>query len=196
MYGIIYLISNKINNKIYIGQTINFNKRMREYKNNFSKEQPKIHRAIDKYGWDNFDKLILDIAYSKEELDILECFYIEKFQSIAFGYNLMSGGSTSKHSEISIQKMRDAHKGEKNHHFGKRGILSFNYGRKMSSETKSKQKISKQYKMIKVICNETGEIFNCLMDAHKKLNIAVESISRNVARKRKSAGGYTFKKVI
>ena len=55
----IYLIANKINNKQYIGQTVNFKKRIKEhsYGRNDNKNSL-IDRAIKKYGKNNFDFLI------------------------------------------------------------------------------------------------------------------------------------------
>lgn len=49
-FGVIYKITNTINNKIYIGQTINFSRRVSKYKNNSCHGQFKIHRAISKYS--------------------------------------------------------------------------------------------------------------------------------------------------
>ena len=93
-YGVIYKITNTINNKVYIGQTTrSFNIR---YHNNIKKyTNVYLKRSIDKYGIDNF--LIeeeFDTAYSKEELNEKEKKYIELFNSndYNYGYNLKSGG--------------------------------------------------------------------------------------------------------
>lgn len=93
-YGVIYKITNTINNKVYIGQTTrSFNIR---YHNNIKKyTNIYLKRSIDKYGIDNF--LIeeeFDIAYSKEELNEKEKKYIKLYNSNDnnFGYNLKSGG--------------------------------------------------------------------------------------------------------
>ena len=73
VYGYIYLIRNKINNKLYIGQTINnFDKR---YANNIilNTHNKHLKSSLEKYGIDNF--IIIkefDKASSKEELDLLE----------------------------------------------------------------------------------------------------------------------------
>lgn len=53
----IYRICNKINNKSYVGQTVNLAKRwsihMRDYKHSWS-NHPILHKAFDKYGVSNF----------------------------------------------------------------------------------------------------------------------------------------------
>lgn len=116
IYGVIYLIKNKINNKIYIGQTIHsFSER---YKNGNLLNTHNIHlkRAVLKFGHENFyvDE-VFDIAYSKEDLDKLEDMYIKIYKSYnrKYGYNLRLGGSRGKHSEESKQKNRKAHLGRK-----------------------------------------------------------------------------------
>lgn len=90
----IYLITNKLNNKKYIGQTINFEKRMKEhiYGRN-SKKNCLIDRALKKYGKNNFTFEILDITDSQENIDYLEKYYIKKLNCIKpNGYNILKGG--------------------------------------------------------------------------------------------------------
>lgn len=90
IYGIIYKIRNKINNKIYIGQTKHSFKE--RYKNNLRKNTHNIElkNDIEKYGIDNFEiDEFFDIAYSKEELDKLEQLYIKSYNLLdsRYGYN-------------------------------------------------------------------------------------------------------------
>lgn len=90
VYGIIYKIRNKINNKIYIGQTKHSFKE--RYKNNLRKNTHNIElkNDIEKYGIDNFEiDEFFDIAYSKEELDKLEQLYIKSYNLLdsRYGYN-------------------------------------------------------------------------------------------------------------
>ena len=127
IYGVIYKITNKINGKVYIGQTTSsFDLR---YRGDLHKYTHNIHlkRAIEKYGIENF--LIekeFKVAYSKDELDNLEKEYIIKFDCINNGYNLREGGSNGKFSEESKLKMSESRKGEK----------SYWYGRKHTEKTK------------------------------------------------------------
>ena len=82
----IYKITNKINNKIYIGQTTrDIKRRYIAHKNspNFKHtRQFPLARAIKKYGWDNFTKEVIDTATSLEELNQKELFYIKYFNSL------------------------------------------------------------------------------------------------------------------
>lgn len=94
---IIYKITNKINNKIYIGQTINFKERMKSYKKEIRNKniQRPIISAMRKHGFENFDIEIIDnSATNIEELNDLEIYYIEKENSMIDqnGYNIQTGG--------------------------------------------------------------------------------------------------------
>jgi hypothetical protein len=83
--GFIYQIKNKINNKIYIGQTTRpLHKRIYEYKSAFNLN--KFHNkhllnAFNKYGLDNFEFTIIDTASTIDELNLKEVQYIKKFNS-------------------------------------------------------------------------------------------------------------------
>lgn len=108
---------NNINNKIYIGQTIEpyyvrFTQHL--YASIKSLDNTYFHRAIQKYGWNNFSKYILwqSTVYKrnlenkkilKEILNKKEIEYIAKYQSNNpdLGYNLTIGGSTYKNAEYS-----------------------------------------------------------------------------------------------
>ena len=73
IYGIIYLIKNKINNKIYIGQTTQdggFDRRYHTKDGIKDTHNEHLRNSINKYGIENFYiNKEFDIAYSKEELD-------------------------------------------------------------------------------------------------------------------------------
>lgn len=99
IYGYIYKITNLVNNKIYIGQTIRKNPLDRfkyhveiaaissgKYDNGMV-----IVKAIRKYGKDNFLFEVIDKAYSKDELNKLEGKYINQFRSLVTenGYNIL-----------------------------------------------------------------------------------------------------------
>jgi len=83
-------------NKIYIGQTNNWQRRFREYLNLDSDKQTYLYRSINKYGWENH-KIELIAITTTEEIDNLEIYYIKVFNSYVgdnrdFGLNLTRGG--------------------------------------------------------------------------------------------------------
>lgn len=196
IYGVVYLIRNKINNKIYIGQTIEKGGFDRRYRNNLRDYTHNEHlrSSIDKYGIENFyiDKEF-DIAYSKEELDKLEDMYIKIYNSTnkKFGYNKKTGGSNGSLSDEARQKISKANKGklvgEKNH----------NYGKTFSEEIRNKISESRKGKYIgvnsptakKVICITTQKIFDAITDGAKFYGIVNSvHISNNCKGKIKSCG--------
>lgn len=112
--GIVYLITNKINGKMYVGQTTySLEKRWKEHC--FAKLSRKhvIHKAIEKYGKDNFEIKELAKAYFNEALDDLETYYIKKYNTIQpNGYNLESGGNKNKKLHKStILKIKNSNSG-------------------------------------------------------------------------------------
>lgn len=91
----IYKITNKVNNKVYIGQTIKtIEKRFSQHISKSKEEGNNLYlsRAIRKYGKENFEITQIDTASSKKELDEKEKYYINYYDSIKNGYNLCDGG--------------------------------------------------------------------------------------------------------
>ena len=84
----IYKIENP-NGKVYIGQSVDIEKRLHTYKSCNCKGQSLIYNSIIKYGFINHKTEII-IECSISELNDLERFYIEKFKSNNrnFGLNL------------------------------------------------------------------------------------------------------------
>lgn len=110
VYGIIYKITNTINNKVYIGQTTKergfldryphkgngiervykYHKRNKDSNQGYNEH---LFRAIEKYGMDVFEVIeVFDYAYTQQELDEKEIYYINKFDSYNNGYNNTLGG--------------------------------------------------------------------------------------------------------
>lgn len=99
--GQIYKITNTINNKVYIGQTIqNVRKRWYDHisqaKN--SKKPGHFQRAILKYGKEVFKVETLERDIHRDELDEKEQEYITKFDSYNTGYNSTTGGQKPANS--------------------------------------------------------------------------------------------------
>ena len=94
--GIIYLITNKVNGKIYIGQTKNTLKRRWYEHCNKAKRNPTKHfeHAINKYGPNNFTVIQIDSANSFKELDKKEDCWIEYYKASdpKMVYNSLKGG--------------------------------------------------------------------------------------------------------
>lgn len=106
-YGIIYCLTCKVNGKVYIGQTTEFDIRMTAYKRLDCKAQILIYNALKKYGPENFLYETIDKGVSKEDLDQLECYHmaLANSRNRNFGYNIRGGGSRGKFSEETKKKM-------------------------------------------------------------------------------------------
>ena len=93
IYGVIYLVYNTCSQRYYVGQTtIGFNNR---YKNGWLNEhsyKDTVKEDLEKYGEDSFEYTkIFKVAHNQEELDKLEAYYIEYFNSYENGYNETRG---------------------------------------------------------------------------------------------------------
>ena len=136
----VYMHTNKINNKVYVGLTCRDVKERWENGNRYTEDQSVFHRAIKKYGWDGFEHIIFAENLTKEEAITMEIALIAlyktnccRYQNPSYGYNMTDGGegrsgyvmpeeSRKKISEArkgivfseeTIQKMREAQIGKK-----------------------------------------------------------------------------------
>lgn len=110
----IYKFTNKINQKVYIGQSVNIERRViahrtSAYNPHTGDYNSKFHQAIRKYGFDNFDfEVLINLKpekNNKQILNQLEIYFIEKYDSFKNGYNATLGGDG-----VGI----DGHKGSSN----------------------------------------------------------------------------------
>lgn len=84
----IYKITNKQNGKVYIGQAIDLERRIREHR---QARKQTIDNYINVLGVDNFDFEIIEEC-REEELDEKEQYYIQFYDSVNNGYNWQEGG--------------------------------------------------------------------------------------------------------
>jgi group I intron endonuclease len=113
----IYLITNNINRKMYVGQTsTNYKKRWLKHINNALNTPQRgcvsLYRAIRKYGKNNFTVSLLEKTISKKANE-REAFWIKtlKTQNNKNGYNLTSGGDCFKMSKSCREKLSNKLKG-------------------------------------------------------------------------------------
>lgn len=277
-FGIIYKVTNIINNKIYIGQTINSlnNRKKRHY--NHINDGSYFHNALLKYEKENWKWEQIDTAYSREELDKKEKYWIEfydTFDNKEKGYNLTSGGEHNKSYSFETRKkigignkgkiitkeckekiskalkgriFSNEHKrnlskalcGKNNGMYGKKHsietklkisnsckgrklndhqikiIKQTHAGKFVSEETRKKISESKKGKSNgpfteehkqklrkaniggknpmakKIICVNTGEVYDSIQDASKKLDIHYKQISRICLNKKDNFNGLKF----
>lgn len=145
----LYIHINKINNKKYVGITCQKYVNSR-WKNGLGyRKSPRFFNAILKYGWNNFNHLVLFDNLTKEEAETLEKYYIRilKTQNERYGYNMQEGGGISEVSKLTRNKLKINNTGKHHSEETKRkmslshkGII-INVGFKHSEETKEKHRL-------------------------------------------------------
>ena len=90
----IYKYTNKVNGKVYIGRTCQTLKRRAHVDGSEYKNCTYFWRAIQKYGWENFEGEIVEENLTDEEAFEKEAFYMKEFGSLDRnrGYNTLEGG--------------------------------------------------------------------------------------------------------
>ena len=142
MYGFIYITTNNINGKKYLGQRI-YDKNGRW--KNYLGSGLLIKKAIKKYGSQNFTREIITEAKTREELNQIELELVEKYncRNSENWYNIFKGGKGG------------SLKGEDSQNFGR--TQTEDHRSKISKGMNGTKIVSKPFKMTDL---ETDEVFN------------------------------------
>lgn len=202
MYMIIYKVTNNVNGKIYIGQTIRtIDERISEHQR---KKNSLIGKAIKRYGIESFTIESIETVTTIEMLNNREIYWIKHFKCmVPNGYNQCVGGNNTMgftHREESKQKMSESksklYMGENNPFYGKTHSIEAKQkmskqrkGRTLSEEWKRKIGESCQKKVVNL---DTGEIFDSVKLASQKYNLKATHISSVCNGKRKTTGGFRW----
>jgi group I intron endonuclease len=195
----IYKITNP-KDKIYIGQTIDFERRVYQYKMLNCKEQPKLYNSLKKYGFDNH-RFELIFQCFECYLTHWERYYQELYNSTENNnlncFLVTTSDKTGRHSEETKLKMSKSAKGKKKsvEHIAKlpqnqKGCIR----PKMSESTKLKQsfnsgKARKVYQYTKD--NQFIKEWRNVTEAEKAYSI--NNISSVALGKLKTCGGFKWK---
>lgn len=193
----IYLHRNIINNKVYIGQTCQ--KPKDRWKNGSGYVTCKyFYSAIQKYGWDNFEHIILEQQECTQDIaNEIEKYYIEKYDSTnpKKGYNITNGGNTvspnmnkaiidwmKKHPEFGLARAQDMLKWQKEHPIEALEMKRINAKKATAARRK------------KVRCIETGIVYESASAAARIVPKTTQSKICMVCKgKRKTCGGFHWK---
>lgn len=215
--GIIYKITNKINGRIYIGQTIR-TLEDRWYHHVYyatqKKCKTKLGRAIRKYGASAFDAVVIETS---DNLDEREIYFINLFKSVTSGYNIKIGGDGGPHALSTKKKISKANKKRvwtqemrdnmsrailawheergfvpKSEEF-RRKISIANSRRKMPTKTKEKFQKHNESLMKPVVCITNDKEYPSIAAACKELNINNGQLSQHLKGKHKHVKGLVFK---
>jgi len=213
----VYMHINKINDKKYIGITCKKTVvRWGTIGNGYSRKQY-LGRAIDKYGWNNFEHKILHQNLTGIEAKRIEKELIEAWGTTdsKVGYNLTKGGEGIcgfKMKESTIKKIADSKRGKKigekhrislrNSNIGRikskeeiEKIRTANLGKKLTKETKDKMGKNFMKTVLQIDKNTNAIIntFDSLTIAQEMTGADHGHISKCCYGKRKTAGGYKWK---
>lgn len=139
MYGAVYLVTNILNGKVYVGQTTRPSVRWGEHWYGSHKNpRSRLQYAIRKYGKNNFEFSVVAEARSQPQLDDLERLWIIclNTRDKKLGYNLTSGGEHFTHSEETRAKIAAANVGRK--YGDRKGPNNSFYGRHHTPEAKAR----------------------------------------------------------
>jgi group I intron endonuclease len=209
---IVYMHENKINHKKYIGITCQ--KPTQRWRGGKGYKIGIFKKAIDKYGWNNFNHIILYEHLTKEDACLKEQELIKQYNTmdINYGYNLCEGGNLTlgyHHTKEAKEKMslikKGMYKGKNNPMYGKSGILAPMYGKHLTEEHKRKISEAKKgkpnyhtktlYKKVDQYDLDGNFIktWESISSIEKELGIKGTHISKVCRGKGKTTGGYVFK---
>ena len=162
MFGYIYKTTNLINGKIYVGQH-----KAETFDKYYKGSGQMITRAFKKYGKSNFTCEVLATAETKEELNILETYWITKLSTMdnSVGYNLTEGGEGTVgyvHTDEAKLKMSIAKKGKSLSPEHCKAIGRASLGHTLSDEAKAKLRAASLGR------KASEETKQKLRDAHKR----------------------------
>lgn len=185
---IIYRITNIVNDKVYVGQTIRtLKERWKQHRSQAKHGSTyAIHSAIRKYGEDNFEIEIIDTASNREELDAKEIYWIEFYNSMTpNGYNLCEGGRSHRMTPETHAKVSGENHWTKHKSFSKESLEKKHDALYRKPSPRSKP----------ICCVETGEVFHCGKEFEYRYGHHLSKIIACCKGKRETHHGYHWKYV-
>lgn len=214
----IYKITNTINGKFYIGQTLDFKQRWRKHKQ--CKDNYPLYNAFRKYGIKNFTFEILEIVEDNKKLTEREEYYYNKMRP---EYNLKSPKQTENNRlskkviQISIKDLsilntfKSLSEASRNTGIAtgsiskvckrkarRAGDFYWCYEKDYTINWKPLESTAKEAQKIAMIDKNTNEIikiFKSMTKASKETGIPSGNISMACNQKLETTGGYKWKKI-
>ena len=209
-------------NKRYIGLT-SMNEKKRWGGGNGYRSNNYFYRAIEKYGWDNFEHIIIARGLTEDEAKWLEIELIREWDSTNpnKGYNLTLGGESANgliHTEETKRRMSEIKKGREVSEETRRRLSKALKGRKISEENIERMcgennpmygmcgELNPMYgtcyelspnatKVIAIINGKPFMTFDCIKRGAEFFNCDSSCISKCCNGKRKSCGKYNGEKI-
>lgn len=169
----IYKITNLINGKIYIGQSVNIKNRISTHKGFPTSNY--MYNDMKEFGLENFTFETI-IVCSPEHLNLYEKLCIDHYNCVhPYGYNLTKGGNEQiEFSEETIEKIRKSSTGRKRDNYLK-GIHNPNYGKRSTG------KIDRP-KLNKKIEDVTGRVWDSVQECAKFFGVDASALSKKLLK--------------
>lgn len=200
----IYKITNKINDKIYVGKTLDtIENRWREHKNDYQKrrnEKRPLYSAMRKYGIDNFFIEKIEEC-SIDEINSREIYWIKYYNSFKNGYNATKGGDGKHYLDYDLiyntyMQVKSIKETAKLCHCDIDSVrrIILQYG--ITEEDIKENQRKKKYKPVAKIdpkTNQVLEIFASISEAEEKCPQTKGRIGSTCKGKQKTCGGFKWK---
>ena len=199
MYGFIYLTTNTINGKKYIGMCKN------THRERYLGSGKLLKQAIKKYGRENFDRTIIQECETFEQLSNSESYWVKYYNAVESSefYNLVDGGiggnseSLKKYwSGLSNEERKTARNWDNSSLAGTKNPM---FGKSHSEETKAligSKSVNRNWgritpingsnnpnaKKVVVESESTNKYYDCLIDFYNESKIAPYSTLKSIAR--------------
>jgi group I intron endonuclease len=200
------------NNKVYIGQSINIEKRLQQYKRLDCKGQRRLYNSLKKHGHEKH-KFEVICSCNREDLNTLEKYYIDIYKTFntKIGLNLREGGGANGKLSSSTRELMRLNMIGNKRNFGKplsdktklkismanKGKRGTRLGVKTSEETKLKQSIAAKKrgiprKTIELSALKTGKAFKAI----NNMGITESFTSISYMSKKYNIGRGTIRKTL
>lgn len=195
----VYCHTNKINGKRYIGITQNKPNRRWQNGYGYKNRNSYFYNAIKKYGWENFEHIILEENLTRKEASEKEKYYIRLYNTNNenYGYNITSGGDNNftrnkltEEQRINISnKTKEAMNSVEIREYMLKVYNSEDWIRKNSEATK-RQWVTSDLKLrvqvangYKVRCVETGNVYLSILEASRQTGLSRYKITQSCQNK-------------
>ncbi len=194
-----YVHINKTNGKRYVGITSKPRVEQRWSNGNGYCESPHFASAIEKYGWDGFDHVVLFYGLDEKHAKRMEEYYIEvwRTQDNRFGYNMTSGGDGTPGYHPSEETRKKLSVARRKENLSSETLARRSLGLKGRKFTEShKEKIGKaNSKKVNMydLSDRLIKQFPSMKIAEDETGVNHSHISQCCKNQRQSAGGYHWK---